>query len=144
MNKLLDPMRVRQMMAEMQPDVDVKQISKEVPSVIKAYNMVVKSKCALSDAAKSWKVKVSAIINYAKQNKLPIVSNAHNLDTEAKQIVNSKSFSKIKPGLKTRVTYLLALQVGISQACKTTGASRRGVYYYCKQYDLPTPIRHIK
>ncbi|CAB5238183.1 hypothetical protein UFOVP144_19 [uncultured Caudovirales phage] len=144
MNKLLDPMRVRQMMAAMQPQVEIEQPIKEVPSVVRAYEMVIKSKCALSDAAKSWKVKVSAIINYAKRNKLPLKSNAHDFDTQARQIVNSKSFSKIKPGLKTRVTYLLALECGISEACKITGASRRGVYYYCKQYDLPTPLRHIK
>jgi hypothetical protein len=143
MNKLLDPMRVRQMMAAMQPTVD-QSIIKEAPNVIRAYEMVIKSKCALSDAAKSWKVKVSAIINYAKINKLPIEATTHNLDEQAKRIVATKKFGKIKPGLKTRVTYLLALECGISKACKITGASRRGVYYYCKQYDLPTPLRHIK
>lgn len=144
MNKLLDPMRVRQMMAAMQPSIEIEQLPKEAPNVIKAYDMIVKSKCALSDAAKSWKVKVSAIINYAKQNKFPLEVNAHTLDDQAKRIVASKKFDKIKQGLKTRVTYLLALECGITKACKITGASRRGVYYYCKQYDLPTPLRYTK
>lgn len=131
-------------MAAMQPKVEFKKAPKiDTPIIANAYNMIVKSNCSISDAAQSWGVKINSIINYAKENNLPLEVTKHKLDQKAKQIVKTKKFDNIERGLKTRVAYLLALEVGVSKACKTIGASRRGVYYYCKQYNLPTPIRSI-
>jgi hypothetical protein len=144
-NKLIDPARVRELMAAMQPKVQTKVVPKiDTPIIANAYQMIIKSGCSISDAAQSWKVKVSSIVNYAKENKLPLEVNKHKLDQYAKQIVKSKQFNNIKKGAKTRVAYLLALEYGVSEACRMVKASRRGVYYYCLQYNLPTPIRSIK
>ena len=143
MNKILDPETVRRLMAEMQPKEEPKPV--KVPNkklkVERAYEMITKTKCSLAAASKSWNVAIKEIISFAKDNNLDLVWSKDSLTKQAKELVKKKQFGDIKFGLKARAAYELALQVGVSEACRTIGVSRRNLYYYCLRYDLPTPIR---
>jgi hypothetical protein len=143
MSKILSPDRVRQLMAQMQS----KEKSVEVPSlyphskVHKAYEMIEKSKCTLAAASQSWGVATSTIIRHAKSNNLPVLWSSDGLINQAKQLVKEGKYSNARHGLRTRVAYELALKYGVSKACRMAGTTRRGLYYYCQRYDLPTPLR---
>ena len=146
--KLLHPNRVRELMAAMQPQVTKEEAVK--PSrkgkTQLAYEMTRKTGCSLAAAAKSWGVKVASIIRYAKENDLPYHVHHDVLESKAREIVESGHYTellniKLPHGLKQRVGYQLALKVGTSEACRILGISRRGVYYYCERYNLPTPER---
>ena len=106
-----------------------------------AYEMLVKSNSTLRAASQSWGVAISSIRNYAIENKLPLVWNADGLVEQAKQLVDDGKYQNARHGLRTRVAYELAKKHGVSQACRMAGTTRRGLYYYCQRYDLPTPIR---
>lgn len=146
--KLLHPDRVRELMAAMQPKGEPQEQRKpDRPKgkIALAYDMVRKTGCSLSSAAMSWGVKVKSIIRYAKENDLPYVITADMHDDKAKQIVESGQYlGEIPHGLKQRVGYYLALKMGMSKACRLLKIHRRGVYYYCERYNLPTPERSIK
>lgn len=108
-----------------------------------AYEMVMKSKCTAGLAAQSYKVSVQSIREYAKENKLPFVWKADGLVEQAKQLVASGNYKNVRHGLRTRVAYELAKQYGVSEACRMTGTTRRGLYYYCDRHGIPTPARSL-
>lgn len=143
MNRIIDPETVRRLMAEMQPKEEPKpvKVSNKKAKAERAYEMITKTKCTLAAASKSWNVPIKEIISFAKSNNLDLVWSKDNLTKQAKELVRKKQFGDIKFGLKARAAYELALQVGVSEACRTIGVSRRNLYYYCLRYDLPTPIR---
>lgn len=145
MSKILSPDRVRALMAQMQPkDEPVKKPTNPISvhsKAHKAYEMIAKSKCTLAAASQSWGVATSTIIRHAKENNLPILWNTDGLVTQAKQLVKEGKYSNARHGLRTRVAYELALKYGVSRACRMAGTTRRGLYYYCQRYDLPTPLR---
>lgn len=145
MSKILSPDRVRQLMAQMQPKdeevkVDVTSLYQH-SKVHKAYEMIAKSKCTLAAASQSWGVATSTIIRHAKSNNLPVLWSSDGLVNQAKQLVKEGKYSNARHGLRTRVAYELALKYGVSKACRMSGTTRRGLYYYCQRYDLPTPLR---
>ena len=104
--------------------------------------MIVKTSCSIPAAAQSWRVSTKSILAYAKANNIPVVHKPWELDGKAKEIVERGTHTQNIPrGLKTRVTYELALKVGVSEACRRLKTCRRGLYYYCDRYNLPTPER---
>jgi hypothetical protein len=146
-NKIIDPTRVRALMAAMQPSEPPAQESSVKPKHNKskaeyACEMIIKTKCSIPAAASSWNVSSKKIIEFAKENGLAIVHKPWELDAKAKAIVESGAHTQgIPRGLKQRVAYELALKVGVSEACRRLKVCRRGLYYYCHRYDLPTPER---
>lgn len=146
-NKILDPARVRALMASMQPEgvqqdkaMAVKRNNRS--KIESACMMIVKTSCSIPAAAQSWRVSTKSILAYAKANNIPVVHKPWELDGKAKEIVERGTHTQNIPrGLKTRVTYELALKVGVSEACRRLKTCRRGLYYYCDRYNLPTPER---
>lgn len=107
-----------------------------------ACKMIIKTSCSIPAAAQSWGVSTKKILQYAKANNIPVVHKPWELDARAKEIVERGTHTQNIPrGLKTRVTYELALKVGVSEACRRLNTCRRGLYYYCDRYNLPTPER---
>lgn len=146
-NKLLDPARVRALMASMQPECtpaakpEVAQRNTR-SRVENACTMIVKTSCSIPAAAQSWRVSTKKILEYARANNIPVVHKPYELDAKAREIVERGTHTQNIPrGLKTRVTYELALKVGVSEACRRLKTCRRGLYYYCDRYNLPTPER---
>jgi hypothetical protein len=146
-NKIIDPDRVRALMAAMQPE-GVKQdkamsVKRNPQSKVEnACSMIVKTSCSIPAAAQSWGVSTKSILAYAKANNIPVVHKPWELDAKAKSIIESGSHTQNIPrGLKQRVAYELALKVGLSEACRRLNVCRRGIYYYCERYNLPTPER---
>ena len=144
----LAPDDVRRLMSSMQP---VQTQEEYVPKndIERAYHMIKKSGSTLACACQSYKVKKAAVIKYAKDNNLPMPWAINVYDEEAKKIadrlIESGAYiQNLRHGLKQRVAYLLALKVGVSEACRRINIDRRGLYYYCKNYELPTPCRAIK
>jgi hypothetical protein len=147
-NKILDPERVRALMASMQPpgvqhDSKVDFSKRNTRSKVEnACTMIVKTACSIPAAAQSWGVSTKKILDYAKANNIPVVHKPWELDAKAKEIIESGSYTQNVPrGLKQRVAYELALKIGLSQACRRLNVCRRGIYYYCERYNLPTPER---
>jgi hypothetical protein len=146
-NKILDPARVRALMASMQPEgtpqAKVEFVKRNTRSKVEnACTMIVKTSCSIPAAAQSWGVSTKKILEYAKANNIPVVHKPWDLDAKAKEIVERGTHTQNIPrGLKTRVTYELALKVGVSEACRRLNTCRRGLYYYCDRYNLPTPER---
>lgn len=146
----LSPDDVRRLMAEMTPVVTkVEDTYKPKNSIEAAYHMIQKAGSTLACACQSWKVKKVDVIKYAKENNLPFLWSVSTYDEEAKKIAEDmiktgKHVQNVRHGLRQRVAYLLALKVGVSEACRRLSIDRRGLYYYCKNYDLPTPARAIK
>lgn len=144
----LAPDDVRRLMSTMQP---VQTQEEYVPKndIERAYHMIKKSNSTLACACQSYKVKKAAVIKYAKDNNLPMPWATNVYDEEAKKIADrliesGAHIQNLRHGLKQRVAYLLALKVGVSEACRRISIDRRGLYYYCKNYELPTPCRAIK
>jgi hypothetical protein len=106
-----------------------------------AYEMIAKSNSTLRAASQSWGVAIASIRNYAIDNNLPLSWNADGMVEQAKQLVAEGKYQNVRHGMRTRVAYELAKKHGVSQACRMTGTTRRGLYYYCQRYDLPTPLR---
>ena len=147
-NKILSPNKVREMMAKMQAEIESKEPqlpparSKE-GKVARACEMIQKTSCSIASAAQSWGVKTKSIISYAKDNGIKIHNKPDDLERKAKEIVVNKTYmSGVPRGLKQRVAYELSLKFGISKACRMLGVCRRGLYYYCERYNLPTPNRN--
>lgn len=145
-NKIIDPSRVRALMAAMQssePVQDKVEPAKHNKSKEEyACEMIIKTKCSIPAAARSWNVSSKKIIEFAKDKGLAVVHKPWELDAKAKAIVESGAHTQgIPRGLKQRVAYELALKVGVSEACRRLKVCRRGIYYYCHRYDLPTPER---
>jgi len=145
-NKIIDPTRVRALMAAMQPSEPAQAtgiIVKHNKSKAEyACEMIIKTKCSIPSAASSWNVSSKKIIDFAKKNGLGIVHKPWELDAKAKAIVESGAHTQCIPrGLKQRIAYELALKVGVSEACRRLKVCRRGIYYYCDRYQLPTPER---
>jgi hypothetical protein len=142
--QIISPNRVREMMAAMTKKIEATLPSPKVRGS-KEYNacqMVIKTSCSVSSAARSWNVPIRKILDFAKKNNIHIVHKPYELDDKAKAIVESgKYMGEIPRGMKHRVAYELALKVGASQACRTLKLCRRGLYYYCDRYNLPTPER---
>jgi NH3-dependent NAD+ synthetase len=141
MSKILSPDRVRQLMAAMQPKVEQEVTLKPSSKVHRAYEMIAKSKSTLRAASQSYGVGIKVIVAYAKDNGLPITWNADGLVEQARQLIKEGKYQNARHGLRTRITYELALKHGVSKACRMAGTTRRGLYYYCQRYDLPTPLR---
>lgn len=144
----LAPDDVRRLMSSMQP---VQTQTDYVPKndIERAYHMMRKSGSSLAMACQSYKVKKTQVIKYANDNNLPALWSTVSNDEEAKKIANrliesGAHMQNLRFGLKQRVAYLLALKVGVSEACRRVNSTRRGLYYYCKNYELPTPCRAIK
>lgn len=144
----LAPDDVRRLMSSMQP---VQTQDDYVPKndVERAYHMVKQSGSTLACACMSWKVKKSEVIKYAKENNLPFLWASATYDAEADKMANELLKSgahvqNIRHGIGQRVAYLMALKIGVSEACRRINIDRRGLYYYCKNYELPTPCRAIK
>ena len=111
-------------------------------NVVRAIDMIVKTKCSIPAAAQSWGVKTKSIIKYAKENNISIVHQPSELDIKAKEIVDSGSYrNHIPRGLRQRVAYYLSFKYSVSEACRLAKVCRRGLYYYCQRYDLQTPLR---
>lgn len=123
------------------PVVAEKKPRSKAGKIKSAYEMLVKSNSTLRAASQSWGVAIASIRKYAIENKLPLVWNADGLVEQAKQLVAEGKYQDVRHGLRTRVAYELAKKHGVSQACRMAGTTRRGLYYYCQRYDLPTPIR---
>lgn len=146
-NKLLDPDRVRALMASMQDNEPPKQEAaakarSHMSKVENACQMIIKTACSIPAAAQSWGVSTKTIIEHARKNNIGIVYKPWELDEKAKDIVSRGTHTQNIPrGLKQRVAYELALKVGVSEACRRLKVCRRGIYYYCERYDLPTPER---
>lgn len=145
-NKILSPHRVRELMAQMNKEQEVKNPTPVVVgkqgNVMRAVDMIVKTKCSIPAAAQSWGVKTKSIIKYAKENNIPIVHQPAELDIKAREIVNSGSYrNHIPRGLRQRVAYYLSFKYSVSEACRLAKVCRRGLYYFCQRYDLPTPLR---
>ena len=145
-NQILSPSRVREMMAAMQPvgkQEDVSELARTRKSkVVRAYEMIQKTGCTLRSASLSWKTSIHSIVVYARENELPNLWNADALTEQAKAIVKDNKINEhIRHGLKQRVAYQLALKIGVSEACRKLNIDRRGLYYYCERYELPTPLR---
>lgn len=146
-NKILDPARVRALMASMQPEgtpqAKVEFAQRNTKSKVEnACTMIVKTSCSIPAAAQSWGVSTKKILEYAKANNIPVVHKPWELDAKAKEIVERGTHTQNIPrGLKQRVAYELALKVGVSEACRRLKVCRRGLYYYCDRYNLPTPER---
>ena len=146
-NKIIDPERVRALMASMQPEgvqqdkaMAVKRNNRS--KIESACMMIVKTSCSIPAAAQSWRVSTKSILAYAKANNIPVVHKPWELDAKAKAIIDSGSYTQNIPrGLKQRVAYELALKIGVSAACRRLKVCRRGIYYYCDRYNLPTPER---
>lgn len=90
----------------------------------KAYDMI-KAGGAPYKAAMSWNVPVIAITKYAYDNKLK-----HPLDY-SNGVTTCKSYEG----------YKLAMTVGVSEAARQVGVSRRAIYSFAKRYNLDTPLR---
>ena len=145
-NKLLDPARVRELMAAMQPkepDPNRKMNIKEVRAKAEsACEMIIKTNCSIPAAARSWGVSSKTIIKVAREKGFKITIDQSEIDAKAKEILDSGASTKDLPnGLRQRVAYELALRIGMSEACRKMGICRRGLYYYCERYSLPTPER---
>lgn len=123
------------------PVVAEKKPRSKAGKIKSAYEMLVKSNATLRAASQSWGVAISSIRKYAIENKLPLAWKADGLIEQAKQLVAEGKYQNARHGLRTRVAYELAKKHGVSQACRMAGTTRRGLYYYCKRNDLPTPIR---
>ena len=141
MSKIMSPDRVRQLMAAMQPKVEPEVTLKPKSKVHRAYEMIAKSKSTLRAASQSYGVGIKVIVAYAKDNGMPITWNADGLVEQARQLIKEGNYQNARHGLRTRITYELALKHGVSKACRMAGTTRRGLYYYCQRYDLPTPSR---
>jgi hypothetical protein len=144
MSKILSPNRVRQLMAAMQPKVEepTKEINiKPTSRLHRAYEMIEKSKSSLTAAAQSWGVPTCSILRYVRDNNLPVTWGGDGLVEQARQLIKEGKYSNARHGLRTRIAYELALKHGVSKACRMAGTTRRGLYYYCQRYDLPTPLR---
>jgi len=149
-NKIINPNRVRELMAAMQAEIvkkeEIAQPNKKTRGS-REYNacqMVIKTSCSVSSAARSWSVPIHKILKFAKKNNIHIVYNPDEMDKKAKALVETGAYKKgIPRGLKQRVAYELALRVGVSEACRTIKVCRRGLYYYCDRYNLPTPERSM-
>jgi uncharacterized protein (UPF0147 family) len=144
----LAPDDVRRLMSSMQP-VHVQDDYVPKNDIERAYDMIKKSNSTLACACQSYKVKKASVIKYAKDNNLPMPWAVNVYDEEAKKIADrliesGAHIQNLRHGLKQRVAYLLALKVGVSEACRRINIDRRGLYYYCKNYELPTPCRAIK
>lgn len=144
----LSPDDVRRLMSSMQP---TQTQDEYVPKndIERAYHMIKKSNSSLACACQSYKVKKASVIKYAKDNNLPMPWATDAYDEKAKKIAerlieSGAHIQNLRHGLKQRVAYLLALKVGVSEACRRINIDRRGLYYYCKNYELPTPCRAIK
>jgi hypothetical protein len=141
-SKLLSPNRVRELMSQYAQPVVVERKPRSKSGKIKcAYEMLTKSNSTLRAASQSWGVAIASIRQYAKDNHLPFVWTADGLVEQAKQLVASGNYKNVRHGLRTRVAYELAKTHGVSQACRMAGTTRRGLYYYCERYQLPTPLR---
>ena len=139
----LDPAKVRAMMTPVeQPKKNTGgRPVKPAQKVVLAYEMIQKTGCTLESASKSYGVCVYRIVKWARENNKPYVWNAEGLDKKAAELVARGVFTNIRHGLRTRVAYHLALKHGVTKACRMTGTSRRGLYYYCDRYNLQTPAR---
>ena len=139
----LDPAKVRAMMTpvEQPKPKGGRPVLKASQKVVLAYEMIQKTGCTLEGAARSYGMKVYAIVQYAKREGNPYIWNAEGLDKKAAELVARGVFTNIRHGLKTRVAYQLALKHGVSKACRMAGTSRRGLYGYCERYNLKTPAR---
>lgn len=147
-NKIISPDRVRELMAAMQANIEKEEVIAQPDKKIRSsreYNacqMILKTSCSVSSAARSWGIPIHKILKFAKRSNIQIVYHPHEMDDKAKAIVENGSYKKFIPrGLKQRVAYELALRVGVSEACRTINVCRRGLYYYCDRYNLPTPER---
>jgi hypothetical protein len=145
-NKILSPHRVRELMAQMTKEQEAKNpappVGKKQGNVMRACEMIVKTGCSIPAAAQSWGVKTKSIIKYAKENNITVVHQPAELDIKAKEIVNSGAYrTHIPRGLRQRVAYYLSFKYSVSEACRLARVCRRGLYYYCQRYDLPTPLR---
>ena len=145
-SKIIDPKRVRELMAAMQP----KDASKKPDAPAKltpgqrlanAYAMIKNTQCTLGTSSMSWKVSIKGIIKYAKDNELPLLWQRPELDQQAKAIVESGNYTNVRHGLRVRVAYQLALKHGVSKACRLTGVCREGLYAHCRRYEIPTPLQ---
>jgi hypothetical protein len=146
----LAPDDVRRLMASMAPVAPKSEEPFKAKNPVEAaYHMIRQSGSTLACACQSWKVKKAAVVKYAKDNNLPMLWSQSVYDEEAKRIAaelikSGAHVQNLRHGLRQRVAYLLALKVGVSEACRRISIDRRGLYYYCKNYDLPTPARAIK
>jgi hypothetical protein len=147
-NKIINPNRVRELMASMQADIEKQEAIAQPDNKIRnsreynACQMILKTSCSVSSAARSWSIPIHKILKFAKRSNIQIVYHPHEMDDKAKAIIENGSYKKSIPrGLKQRVAYELALRVGVSEACRTINVCRRGLYYYCDRYNLPTPER---
>ena len=144
-SKIIDPTRVRALMAAMQP-VDQPAVSKVVKltpgmRLANAYEMIKNTQCTLGTSSMSWKVSIKGIIKYAKDNHLPLLWQRPELDQQAKAIVDSGKYTNVRHGLRVRVAYQLALKHGVSKACRLTGVCREGLYAHCRRYEIKTPLQ---
>lgn len=142
-SKILSPDRVRELMAAMQPKPEPAQVIEPGRKKVHyACEMIQKSGASLRAASQSWGVGIKKILTYARENGIPISVSPVRLDERAKALVESGEYKKgIPHGLKQRVAYELALRIGVSRACRELQVSRRGIYYYCEKYGIPTPER---
>ncbi len=145
MSKLLSPDRVRELMTQYaKPVVAMPKPRSRAKKIQCAYEMLIRSNCTLRAASQSWGVAISSIRTYAIDNKLPLVWKADGMVEQAKQLVVNGKHQNARHGLRTRVAYELAKKHGVSEACRMAGTTRRGLYYYCERYQLPTPLRFIE
>jgi hypothetical protein len=146
-SKIIDPKRVRELMAAMQPkDAPAPVVVRTVrltpgQRLANAYEMIKNTQCTLGTSSLSWKVSIKGIIKYAKENNLPLLWQRPELDQQAKAIVDSGKYTNVRHGLRVRVAYQLALKHGVSKACRLTGVCREGLYAHCRRYEIPTPLQ---
>lgn len=150
-NKIINPNRVRELMAAMQADIEKQEAIAQPDRKIRSsreYNacqMILKTSCSVSSAARSWSIPIHKILKFAKRSNIQIVYHPHEMDEKARAIVESGAYTKGIPyGLKQRVAYELAMKYGVSEACRMIKVCRRGIYYYCERYGLPTPDRSTR
>lgn len=150
-NKIINPNRVRELMAAMQADIEKQEAIAQPDKKIRnsreynACQMILKTSCSVSSAARSWSIPIHKILQFAKRSNIQIVYHPHEMDEKARAIVESGAYTKGVPyGLKQRVAYELAMKYGVSEACRMIKVCRRGIYYYCERYGLPTPDRSTR
>lgn len=97
---------------------------KDKLSRLKCAYETIKSGTQVHKAAMSWNVSVNDITMYAKQNKLtpPI-----DLPGQA-------------PECKSYKAWELAKTVGVSEAARRIGITRRSIYGFAKRYNIKTPL----
>jgi hypothetical protein len=101
-NKIIDPGRVRALMAAMQPEGVLQDKAMAVKrnnrsKIESACMMIVKTSCSIPAAAQSWRVSTKSILAYAKANNIPVVHKPWELDAKAKAIIESGSHTQNIP-----------------------------------------------